>query len=837
MASSHEPLLRGTYPKGRTMKALMWRCSLARRCAACLLLAISVAINVPAAAATMQVFPDSFGSGNCKLRQAIQAANTNTAVGGCPAGSAGTDTLVLALGRPYFIGQPGSDEDSNLSGDLDVTSSIIVQGDDTTRTVIVAQDFDRAFHVLTAQGSLTLNDVTIIGGSVLAGTSNDGGVVRKDGAATLTINRSALRGGNADRGGGLYAPPGSGLLTLNRVTVFDNHANHGGGMFLEQGSGIEAILNNVTLSGNIANQTAGGLYVANSWFRMRNSTVARNVSLSSAGGIFYGSPSTTGINIANSVLIENTANGGLPNDLNCAGGGAQLGARTHTMIGSIVGGCTFASFSGIPGSNDARLTPLFDFGSGVPTHALMPGSAALNAGNPSNANALTSCLSTDARGFSRTTSCDVGAYEHRYDLTINSFSDLPDLNPGDGSCLALGNVCTLRAALMEAGEVGGRWFIHLPPGIYSLNQPIGTNAGDPAGGDLDVDGIGPNDPALALTLFGSGDADDTQIVGGGLDRVLEVRGNNGSNDTTLAFALINARISGGLLTEDPFAFEDNPVIGGGGIKVYGGRSLFYNVVVQDNEADVADIGIESIGGGISITAPSSPEHNRPYANSVLMDRFAVIDNISADYYGGAFALIPASPFGSDGVVMRNGSIAGNHAQRGGGLATRYASLSFVSIVANTAEFENDNATTGYSAGFTGTGAILRNVLMAENFIGAERSDCRVYGPSSGDTNTSLGYNLTQSDHPACVIAGDTTGNQLGIDPLLGSRESLQGMPFYRPAATSPAVNAIPRAVCSDVRGIAVVSDAHGLPRPGDGNAFCDIGAIENELALFANGFE
>ena len=39
------------------------------------------------------------------------------------------------------------------------------------------------------------------------------------------------------------------------------------------------------------------------------------------------------------------------------------------------------------------------------------GSAALNAGNPSNSNALTSCLSTDARGLSRTTSCDIGAYE------------------------------------------------------------------------------------------------------------------------------------------------------------------------------------------------------------------------------------------------------------------------------------------------------------------------------------------------------------------------------------------------------------------------------------------
>lgn len=801
-----------------------------------LLLVIGAATSAPIAAITMQVFPDSFGGNNCKLRQAIHAANTNAAVGGCPAGSVGSDTLVLALGRPYFIAQAGSDEDDNFTGDLDVTSTIIIQGDDTTRTVIVAPEFDRAFHVLTAQGNLTLNDVTIIGGSVLGGSSNDGGVVRKDGTATLTINRSLLRGGNADRGGGVYAPPGGGLLTLNRVTVFHNRANHGGGMFLEQGNGIEAILNNVTLSGNIASQTGGGLYVGNSWFRMRNSTVTRNLSLLSAGGVFYGSPSTTGVNFANSVLIENTANGGLPNDLNCAGGGAQLGARTHTMIGSIVGGCTFASFSGIPASNDARLSPLFDFGSGVPTHALLPGSTALNAGNPSNSNTLTSCLSTDARGLSRTTSCDLGAYEHRIDLTVNSFSDLPDLNPGDGSCLALGNVCTLRAALMEASEVGGRWFINLPAGIYNLNQPIGNNIADAAGGDLDVDGSGANDPALALALFGSGDPNETQIVGGGFDRVLEVRGNNGTNDTTLSFALINASISGGLLTEDRYAFEPNAVIGGGGIKVYGGKSLFYNVIVQDNEVSL--VGDVSKSGGVSISAPNVPEYNRPYASSVVFERFAIIDNTSADNIGGIEGSLGSASLTSDGIVLGNGTIAGNHAVRGGGAYLVNSSLSFVTIADNTSEMVVVNPTSGYAAGFTGANNILRNVLIAGNQSAAAPSDCRVYTTDFGNNNISLGYNLIQSSDPACVISGDTTGNQLDIDPQLGSREWLPtGMPFYQLAAASPAANVIPRAVCSDGKGMAVVSDVRGLPRPGSGNAFCDIGAVENELPLFASGFE
>jgi large repetitive protein len=791
----------------------------------------------PVLAVTMAVFPDDFGGNNCKLRDAVRAANTNTVVGGCPAGSsASTDILNLALGRPYVIAGSASDEDDNVTGDLDVTSSIIVQGDDTTRTVIVAPEFDRAFHILTAQGNLTINDVTIIGGSVAGGVSNDGGVVRKDGLATLSINRSVLRGGNADRGGGIYAAPGAGLLTLNRVTVFDNHAVSGGGILVEQGSGVEAIFNNLTISGNVASAIGGGLYVSTSGFRLRNSTIAHNRSGSGGAGVFYGGVSTTGINLANSVLIDNINVLGLPEDLSCAGGGAQLGARTYTMIGSIVGGCTFASFSGIPSSNDARLLPLFDFGSGVPTHALLPGSAALSGGNPSNANALTACLSTDARGVARTTSCDLGAYEQHFDRTINSFSDLPDLNPCDGSCLALGNVCTLRAALMESNAVGGRWFISVPAGIYNLNQPIGNQIGDQPGGDLDVQGTGPNDPPLALTLFGTGDPDDTRIVGGGLDRVLEVRGSVGNgNDLALSFALINVSISGGMLTEDPFAFEPNPAIAGGGIKVYGGKSLFHNVVVQDNQ--VILVNDVSKGGGVSISAPSSPEFNRPYAYSVLLERFAIIDNSSADNIGGIDSRINDA-LKTDGVVLTNGTIAGNQAVRGGGAYIVNSSLSFVTITENTSEQVMVNPTSGYAAGFTGANNILRNVLIAGNYTTSGSSDCRVYTTDFGASNISLGYNLIGVNDPACVISGDTTGNLLNVSAQLGARELLAtGMPIYRLAISSPAANVIPRALCSDGKSIGVTTDVRGVPRPGSGNAFCDIGAVENELPLFASGFE
>ena len=182
-----------------------------------------------AVAATINVLAD--GVGGCKLRDAIRAANTNTAYMNCTAG-AGTDTLVLQQndGKPVFsAGQAATaGEGDKFTGDLDITSAIIIQGTNPEQTIIVGHDFDRTFDVRPG-GSLTLNDVTVIGGSVVGGTANDGGVVRKNAGATLTINRSVLRDGTADLGGAVYAT-GTGVLTLDKVSIFDNSANFGGGI-------------------------------------------------------------------------------------------------------------------------------------------------------------------------------------------------------------------------------------------------------------------------------------------------------------------------------------------------------------------------------------------------------------------------------------------------------------------------------------------------------------------------------------------------------------------------------------------------------------------------------
>ncbi|MEJ2330883.1 MAG: CSLREA domain-containing protein [Gammaproteobacteria bacterium] len=61
-------------------------------------------------------------NGNCTLREAIEAANSDSAVDACPAGN-GKDTILLPAGV-YSLTLSGNDEDSNNSGDLDLRSDL-----------------------------------------------------------------------------------------------------------------------------------------------------------------------------------------------------------------------------------------------------------------------------------------------------------------------------------------------------------------------------------------------------------------------------------------------------------------------------------------------------------------------------------------------------------------------------------------------------------------------------------------------------------------------------------------------------------------------------------------
>jgi len=93
--------------------------------------ALFVAGAGTASAAT--ITPDTFAddvtdNGNCSLREAIVAANTdvNFHEDACTAGDAGADTINLAAGT-YTLDVVGATEDAAATGDLDVLDDLTIE--------------------------------------------------------------------------------------------------------------------------------------------------------------------------------------------------------------------------------------------------------------------------------------------------------------------------------------------------------------------------------------------------------------------------------------------------------------------------------------------------------------------------------------------------------------------------------------------------------------------------------------------------------------------------------------------------------------------------------------
>src|ERR1700753_2768347 len=85
--------------------------------------ALTFSASASAADITVNTTVDEFAGNTdatCSLREAIQAANTDKACGGCPAGS-GTDTIFVTGGMLYGVGRGGVPEDQNAAGDFDIS--------------------------------------------------------------------------------------------------------------------------------------------------------------------------------------------------------------------------------------------------------------------------------------------------------------------------------------------------------------------------------------------------------------------------------------------------------------------------------------------------------------------------------------------------------------------------------------------------------------------------------------------------------------------------------------------------------------------------------------------
>jgi CSLREA domain-containing protein len=252
---------------------------------------------VRAANITVTTNSDEYGSGSlCSLREAITAANTNKAFGGCPAGS-GTDLIVLpALPGSYYkisrTNPGGGNENGNVTGDLDITTSMIIAGSGPGVTIVrrdanVTGLNDRIFHVIQPSGSSTpIISVTFTNLSVQYGqTATDaggGGAIYNNGA-NVTINASTINLNNSDNGGGVSSTGGNGSLTIHNTTINDNNASYGGGILSYGKLDVNSSLiyaNSATVSGGGIENRPGN---AGKNALIVNTTIAANSSPNGAG--------------------------------------------------------------------------------------------------------------------------------------------------------------------------------------------------------------------------------------------------------------------------------------------------------------------------------------------------------------------------------------------------------------------------------------------------------------------------------------------------------------------------------------------------------------------------
>lgn len=220
-------------------------------------------------------------------------------------------------------------------------------------------------------------------------------------------------------GGGAYVRGGATVLWS---TISGNSATVGGGIDLaNDSSGHTASIAESTISGNVAH-AAGGI-LAEIPLTLENSTVAFNVA-----------------NVGNSIPLDYTFSGGLAvraspvtiqssilanNTLHHTDGsdeGADIGGDTPTPVGGSTS-LVMTSAQPLPAdtiAGDPLLAPLADNGGLTPTHALRPGSPAIDSGASNN-------WDVDQRGtgFVRVQNghADIGAYEVDPDLIFRNGFD------------------------------------------------------------------------------------------------------------------------------------------------------------------------------------------------------------------------------------------------------------------------------------------------------------------------------------------------------------------------------------------------------------------------------
>jgi len=242
-------------------------------------------------------------------------------------------------------------------------------------------------------GSLTINNSTLSGN----GGFHGGGISNRMGV--MTVANSTLSGNRSVGAGG--AMNNAGTLTVVNSTLFENSSGSGGAII----NSATLIITNSTFTGN--NAGSSGVIDNRGTLLVTNSTISGNNVDPDGRGIYQRYDGST--TVTNTIVANNPSGG------DCFGTITDGG---HNISSDDT--CGFDSANGSMPNTDPLLDPLQDNGGSTLTHALLPGSLAIDAGDDAQ------CPLTDQRGVVRPIDgdidgeavCDIGSFEFEQGITL-----------------------------------------------------------------------------------------------------------------------------------------------------------------------------------------------------------------------------------------------------------------------------------------------------------------------------------------------------------------------------------------------------------------------------------
>ncbi|NEO88178.1 MAG: DUF4347 domain-containing protein, partial [Spirulina sp. SIO3F2] len=558
-------------------------------------------------------------SGSIILSNATLSGNLANSVGGGIATISGTVTLTNNSSVSNNTANQHGGGIRTTDGDINIIDSTVSNNSAFIFTGGIRSD----------SGNITLTNSTVSGNS----SPKSGAGIKTGSSANVTLINSTVSGNSTGQAGAGIL--GGGTIVLDNSSVSNNlAAGYAGGMRTE---GNVEIKNNSTVSGNSGAGAGGGIWANAGDVTITDSTVSNNSAGSHAGGVR--------VQLGNLTVTNSTVSGNSAGD---NGGGLRTHTGNITVTNSTVENNTSGEQGGGIFTNSGTITL---------TNTTVGNNSATNHGGgirsqSGNVAITNSTISTNTSG-----NHGGGIRTHNGNITVmnSTISNNSSVNEGGGLKSASGTVTLTNANVLNnsGGADGGG--IHTVGGAINLtnNSTVSGNSSGQTGGGIRT-GSG------TVTVTNSTVSSNTAA-------------NNGGGIGTNGGAVI--------LNSNSTVTSNRAGADGGGVRTESGTITVTNSTVSNNVASNDGGGIQSGSGTINLTNNAAITNNfsaddgggiQTDSGTISVANSTISGNGASDRGGGLYAGVNGSTGGT--INLTDSTLSGNFGAFGGGMAASGAEI-------------------------------------------------------------------------------------------------------------------------------------------------------------------